>query len=158
MGAFTILEIVISLAIMSIIVAMVYSIYVTISEQLYQYSAETELINEHNRAHASLKRDLYNATKISSVGEETIQIVKPLDTVLYKIFNKELIRINSNASDTLKTKVNSIRVQTDQDELGVSFKSILLAYELLGQPLESRYYKNYGVAEDINMIFFKDGN
>lgn len=157
MNAFTILEIVISLAIMSILLAMVYSIYVTVTEQLHVYNTETEKVNAHNLAQAMLKRDVYNAVRLDEEGG-VVQLIQPKDTVKYVLMDQKLIRSTSSQIDTLQAIVTRLRVDKVQSAIGSSAKSLLVDYQLLGHDLQSRYYKDYGVAEDINNLFFSHGN
>ena len=79
---FTILEVVISLALMSIIIAMAYSLYAMLSKQLYVYSDETELVNNYNQLHSLLVRDVHNSNKLVTI-EEGVYLLSSNDTIKY---------------------------------------------------------------------------
>jgi len=155
--AFTILEVVISLALMSIIIAMVYSLYVMLSKQLYVYSDETELVNNYNQLHTLLSRDIHNSNKL--VGNtEAIYLLSSQGSIQYKKVADKLIRSSSGSIDSFMVKVSEFNVVKEDMLLGNNIKCIQVTYDLFGEQIEAVYFKNYGVSDAINKMFFDNGN
>jgi len=155
--AFTILEVVISLALMSIIIAMVYSLYAMLSKQLYVCSDETELVNNYNQLHTLLSRDIHNSNKL--VGSaEAIYLLSSQDSIQYKKVADKLIRSSLGSIDTFMVKVPEFNVVKEDMLLGSKIKRIQVTYDLFGEQIEAVYFKNYGVSDAINKTFFDNGN
>lgn len=155
--AFTILEIVISLAIMSIIVAMVYVIYSLLSKQLYEYKSETELVNNYSQLDVALKRDIYSSKKLSYIDGE-LHLSNDSKTIRYKESNNKLIRKSSSVVDTFLVHVEEFKIYEEDFLLGNNRKRIAVRYKLFDQELEAVYFKDFGVADHINKTFFANGN
>lgn len=156
--AFTILEIVISLAIMSIIVALVYVIYSLMSKQLFEYRSETELVNDYNQLDVVLKRDLYSANEIAYVDGVLHLSNNETKTIRYKENNNQLIRMSSSVIDTFSVHIEGFKVYEEDFLLGNNRKRVAIRYKLFEQELEAVYFKDFGVADHINKAFLADGN
>lgn len=155
--AFTILEVVISLALMSIIIAMVYSLYAMLSKQLFIYSVETEIVNDYNQLHTLLERDVHNSTKLIVVDED-VYLLSSTDSIHYYKEENSLIRTNNKMIDTFLVKVNRFTTVNEDELLGNTIKRIELTYDLFGEQIEAVYFKDYGVSDAINKTFFDNGN
>ncbi|NQY30191.1 MAG: prepilin-type N-terminal cleavage/methylation domain-containing protein [Flavobacteriaceae bacterium] len=155
--AFTILEVVISLALMSIIISMVYSLYAMLSKQLYVYSDETELVNNYNQLHSLLVRDVHNSNKLVVI-EEGVYLLSSNDTIKYYSYDDSLIRMRGQMIDTFLVKVPQFNAVKENMLLGNRIKRIEVTYDLFGVQLEAVYFKDYGVSDSINNTFFANGN
>jgi len=155
--AFTILEVVISLALMSIIIAMVYSLYAMLSKQLYVYSDETELVNNYNQLHTLFARDVHNSTKLLTANE-AIYLLSNSDSIRYEKNANRLIRTSSGSIDTFMVKVPEFNFVKEDLLLGNNIKRIQITYDLFGEQIEAVYFKDYGVSDTINKTFFENGN
>ncbi len=155
--AFTILEIVISLAIMSIIIAIVYSIYVMMAEQLFGYSRTTDQINDYNQTHYMIKSDLFYSNQLLKL-QDGLRLITSKDTVDYHLIDSKLVRATSKVVDTFSVPIQSFKLETEQEGITQKTKAVFVNYELLGVPIEAVYFKNYGISEDINTLFFANGN
>ncbi len=155
--AFTILEIVISLAIMSIIIAMVYTIYTLMSAQLFEYSDQTEQVNAYNQINVTFKRDLHNAIKIKEINNQ-VYLLSGKDTVQYEIFENKLVRSTQTMVDTFRVKVSKFKKMNEDELLGNKIQRFETSYELFDQTIDALYFKNFGVTNHINKTFFEHGN
>jgi len=155
--AFTILEVVISLALMSIIIAMVYSLYAMLSKQIYVYSAEKELVNNYNELHSLITRDVHNSNKLVIVEEE-VHFLSSSDTVKYYTYDNSLIRERRQMRDTFLVKVPKFNALKEDVLLGNRMKRIAVTYDMFGVQIEALYFKDYGVSDIINNTFFANGN
>ncbi|PHS07176.1 MAG: hypothetical protein COA88_09275 [Kordia sp.] len=155
--AFTILEVVISLALMSIIIAMAYSLYSMLSKQLYVYSDETELVNNYNQLHSLLVRDVHNSNKLIAI-EEQVYLLSSNDTIKYYTYDNSLIRVRGEMIDTFLVKVPQFNAVKEDMLLGNRIKRIEVTYDLFSMQLKAVYFKDYGVSDNINNTFFANGN
>jgi len=155
--AFTILEVVISLALMSIIIAMVYSLYAMLSKQLYEYSDETELGNNYNQLHSLLARDVHNSNKLVAINEG-VYLLSSNDTIQYYTHNDNLIRVKNQKVDTFLVKVPKFNAVKENILLGNRIKQVEATYDLFGEQIEAIYFKDYGVSAIINNTFFANEN
>lgn len=155
--AFTILEVVISMAIMSIIIAMVYVIYSLMSKQLYDYSEQTETLNNYSQLHSLLKRDIHNSNQLINTNE-ALYLLSNRDSIEYKNYNRNLIRSTSKTIDTLFVQVDVFKVSEEAILLGDKVKRVEVQYDLFGEKFEAVYFKDYGVSDHINNTFFDNGN
>jgi len=155
--AFTILEVVISLALMSIIIAMVYSLYAMLSKQLYEYSDETELVNNYNQLHSLLARDVHNSNKLVAINEG-VYLLCSNDTIQYYTHNDNLIRVKNQKVDTFLVKVPKFNTVKENILLGNRIKQVEATYDLFGEQIEAIYFKDYGVSAIINNTFFANEN
>ena len=155
--AFTILEVVISLAIMSIIISMVYVIYVMLAEQLHNYTATTEAVNGYNHAHFVFKKDVFDSNKMESLPEG-VRLITAYDTITYHCDGAHLSRQTSKQIDTLAVPITKIAMQQDQINLTTKHQCLAVSYLLLDRAFDGVYYKDYGIADDINLIFATHGN
>lgn len=153
--AFTILEIVISLAIMSIIVAMTYGIYVFLSQQLYDYSSQTDGVNNYLELDVVLKRDLFKATQILE-DNETLYLFRNKDTIQYYKNEDYLVRATNKNRDTFLAKIIDFKILKEDVLLAKKIQRIHVKYDVLGVPITGLYFKNLGVASQINKHFFTE--
>jgi prepilin-type N-terminal cleavage/methylation domain-containing protein len=155
--AFTILEVVISLALMSIIIAMVYSLYAMLSKQLHVYNDETELVNNYNQLNSLLSRDVHNSNKLVS-NAQGLYLLSSKDTVNYYVNNDNLIRVKNQDIDTFQVIISNFKTVKEDVLLGNNIQRIEATYDLFGEQIDAIYFKDYGVSDNINDIFFTDGN
>ena len=155
--AFTILEVVISIAIMSIIIAMVYTIYTLMSKQLFEYSDQTEVVNSYNQINVAFNRDLHNASKLVNVNKK-IYLLSNRDTLQYELLENKLVRSSNKSVDTFQVKVSKFKLVEEDELLGNRIKRIQIDYEFFEQKIEALYIKDFGVTNQINKTFFEYGN
>ncbi|WP_044397250.1 type II secretion system protein J [Lacinutrix sp. Hel_I_90] len=155
--AFTILEVVMSLAIMSIIIVMVYTIFTLLSKQLYAYSHLTEEINNYNQLDTALKRDLHNANDIQ-FSNNVLLLISKGDSLKYTYTKNRLIRGSLTSIDTFSVAIKAFDFKKENQLLERGIKQVTLTYNFLEQDLKAVYFKDVGVANQINKRFFKHGN
>ena len=112
--AFTILEMLINIAIMSIIVGMVYYIYTSFSKQVSFYQSDVEEKNSVSNFCLQIKTDFFKADKI--IGNKNSFEVIMYDTsktVNYEVENDFLYRIQNQIIDSLR--INKINVSSKEN-------------------------------------------
>lgn len=155
--AFTILEVVISLAIMSIIIAMVYVIFTLLSKQLYQYSDQTEQVNNYNQLHTVLTRDMHNANSIRFI-DNTLLLLVNNDSLKYTYSNQRLMRTYLESNDTFLIPIKTFKMTEEATVLQNKKKVLEVTYSVFNQDILAVYFKDLGVSNQINKLFFENGN
>ena len=155
--AFTILEVVISLAIMSIIIAMVYVIFTLLSKQLYQYSDQTEQVNNYNQLHTVLTRDMHNANSIMFV-DNTLLLMVNNDSLKYTHTNQRLIRTFLKSNDTFLIPIKNFKMTEGATVFQNKTKALNVTYSVFEQDILAVYFKDFGTSNQVNKMFFENGN
>ena len=150
--AFTILEIVITLAIMSIIVAITYSIYTMLSGHLIGFSKNTEATNSYNELDTRLQYDFYNASTFEYTNESLL-LTGSNDSIMYAYNEDFLIRKSRQRLDTFNIKITEFKPISKKVTKETGQKGIVVTYDLLGVPITATYFKNFGSVEPINTFF-----
>ena len=150
--AFTILEIVIALAIMSIIVAITYSIYTMLSGNLIGFSKNTEATNSYNELDTRLQYDFFNA-KAFEYKNESLLLTGSNDSVIYIFNENQFIRKSRQRLDTFNIKITEFKPISKKVTKEKGHKGIVVTYDLLGVPITATYFKNFGCVETINTFF-----
>ena len=144
--AFTILEMIINLALMSIIVSLVYVVYGYFSQNMKEYTimtSENFLMASFN---TRLKEDFYQADKIFSIGEKKITVIFYDEvSVAYRQEGQYLYRESDNSLDSIRSNGMTFtllnpEVSTPSSKL---VKNVRIDAELYGKEVPLFAYKNY---------------
>jgi len=144
--AFTLLEMIINLTLMSIIVSMIYVVYAYFSKNVYEYSKTSSENFAVQSFYAQLKEDFFYSDKIISENGKDFTVVFYNDEFIqYKVHKNYLFRKAKRSKDSIKTKSVQLDFLENEDPnkeehliTGIKIKSILYKKET---PL--RVYKNY---------------
>lgn len=142
---------------MGIIISMVYTIYSLLSKQLYSYNSETNIVLSYSQFDLALKKDIYIARDLKFEDHKLI-LLKEEDTIIYEIIDSKLIRKTPNLSDTLSIPVSDFKLIEYNTSKIYNLKKITINYTLLGEKLDAVYFKDQGVASQINKQIFINGN
>lgn len=133
--AFTILEMLMSLGVMSLIVSFVYFLYVSFSGQVQDYFKTTTTTEEVYGFYTQFRKEVYLATSIKSVKNK-LQLVNYDEKVVeYYFDSKFLIRKQQNQTDSLRLvdfdwKYLSNRNSKEQLVNNIVFKTLLYGKEI----------------------------
>ncbi len=150
--AFTVLEMLINMVIMSIIVTMVYYLYTSFSQQVYSYQNATDEGRVLQSWYGQLKKDCYLANKIIETPDGVLEFhFYDNHMVHYKYENQRLLRLQ--ATDTLDMKALKLDTETFEHVLTneqLVYK-IAVATELFGETIDIAVAKKY--APNLTMQF-----
>ncbi len=143
--AFTILEMIINLALMSIIVGMVYLVYGYFSKSLSQYSIMSTENFDLELFYSQLEEDFYIADKIVLIDEKKIEIIfYNEEYVNYSWEGKFLYRVNKQKKDSIKVldfKATSLNPIDPAKKTLI--KNIMVQALLYDKEAPLYLYKNY---------------
>ena len=141
--AFTILEMLINLTIMSIILGLIYFAYASFVKQLVNYRVSIDQQNKLTRNYVQLRTDFFNAERIvkSFKGFKTI----PYNTkeIEYKITDKYLIRKQIETLDTLAVKKINITTEFNDMTREDLITKMIIETTLFEEPIEFVVTKEY---------------
>jgi competence protein ComGF len=146
--AFTILEALISLMLISIIIALSYSLINLIGQQLSLYEKENTQVLEYNLFNTTLKYDIETSTDFDMLNTEQLVLsYYNKQPTTYTFTNKAILREHTVATDTFKIQTNEVTFINQPN----SKNSILnINLTLLKDIIHANYIVNKEVSELIN--------
>lgn len=141
--AFTILEMLINLTIMSIIMGLIYFAYSSFVQQVINYQKSIDEQNELTRIYVQLKTDFYKADKVIKTFKGFQTVPYNNKRIEYRITDKYLIRNQLGMLDTLdiqKVSVISYTNEISSEDLVTKIEVRTLLFE---EPLLFTLVKEY---------------
>ena len=141
--AFTILEMLINLVIMSLLIGLVYFAYASFAKQVTNYKDIIEEQNTVHRLHTQLKIDFFTSEKVIKTING-FRVVNYDDTTIeYVVETKNLTRKQNQVSDSITIK--DIEIQYEQKIFSNEewIKEISIETILFNEILTFSVYKNY---------------
>jgi hypothetical protein len=160
MQAFTMMDILTGMVVMSIVIAMVFYVMSATNGQVLAYGNVRVRLNEYQLMKADLKRQTERALKIESIpnGFRLILEAGPLD---YIEENSLLLRKSEKSIDTLLYNLESLRLLPVAGEANLVkneklVSGIILKVNLDQQILCCYLFKDYGLTEPINQSLYRE--
>ncbi len=141
--AFTILEMLINLTIMSIIMGLIYFAYSSFVQQVINYQSSIEQQNKLSRTYVQLKADFYNADRIVRNNKDFAILKYNTKEIRYKVTGTYLIRNQAGMLDTLQ--IDDIHMESNlnlitKEEL---ITKMVVKTMLFEEPIEFMVIKEY---------------
>ena len=152
-SAYTILEIIISMVIMSIIIGMTYTIFVMLIRRLDNYDTYTTSTNDYLSLDNTIKRDIYLAKNMYNL-ENSLSFFYENDTVNYVLKNDKIIRYKRGIPNHFNVTIKSMTCNSSSSLIREKRRTIHIEYQLFNQTFKAIYFKDFGAAQHINTIFF----
>jgi competence protein ComGF len=156
MKAFTMIDIMTGMVVISLIIGMVFYLLTAANKQQYTYQKTRIELNEYLLMHADIQREVDKCRSISPIpygfvleGERRIQYTKE---------GGLLIRRTESSEDTLHKNIISIDFITVGESISAEplIEQIVIKTKLQEQELNAKFFKNYGVAEPINYALLNE--
>jgi len=142
--AFTILEMLVNLTIMSIIMGMIYFAYSSFVQQVIGYQKSVQEQNELTSSCVQLKMDFYTAEKVVKNDKKfTVVFYDVSKKVSYNFTDKYLIRKQLNMLDTLAVEELKVEVQKNEITNEDLVKTLRVKTRLFDEPMEFVIHKTY---------------
>ncbi|MES2812053.1 MAG: hypothetical protein V4670_06245 [Bacteroidota bacterium] len=110
--AFSIVEAIVSMAIMAIILGIVFFIFSIITERMLDYKNQNQLVNDLNRLTYSLNKDIFDNEKMQVLDDEIIFNGYSGELVKYNFTDDYILRNKETFIDTFKIKLNQTRIDS----------------------------------------------
>lgn len=149
--AFTILEMLINLTLMSIIMGLIYFAYSSFVQQVINYQTAIHEENSLNQIYVQLKTDVFEAEKI--VGSNTSFKTIPYNgkEIHYKNSGGFLIRKQAQVLDTLLIRAVNVVTRTNKITKEELITEIKVETSLYNEPIAFKVFKEY--APNIKLQF-----
>ncbi|GAA3591004.1 hypothetical protein Q4Q39_15745 [Flavivirga amylovorans] len=153
--SFTILEALISLALMGIIITLSYTVFNLVEKQMALFQNENRSVLQYNLFNIAIKNDIYNAENFTHDDDQLLLEHYDGSTISYQVLKNLILRHHSIKTDTFKLNVSSHEFsQSDISKpLNKTFK---ISIEVLGELINTNYYLKKNTASTINSIYFNE--
>lgn len=145
--AFTIFEVTVVLGIMGVLIGLIATSVNRFNEQLKMTSDLNQELNEWFAFRSNLWSELYACDSIQSVEKELV-LYSNKRIIKYKLEDEGVMRSNGTEWQTTKSKAESIRLETENDETTVIFD-----FKWKGELMTLSYYFEPDVKNKINDYF-----
>ncbi len=135
LSAFTIMETVITLVVSSIIIGVVYQVYLIVSLQFRSYQNDQRIVLEYSQLNTLFTRDFTTCQKILEVNNQEIHLKFPGKDIRYHFLKGQVIR-EGVYKDTFALNVKDVDWNSWSKENPLKIESITIQTELLGRDLE----------------------
>lgn len=148
--AYTLFEIIISMVIMSVISLIVFVLFSSFLRQLHFYNDTSSEISNYAFLKNNLKREFYQAQKISSNTINTITFeMDNNQNISYSFSKNHIIKKINKTIDTLTVKLSDFNIETNQNEQVTALKLDCLLFE---EPISTIFYKKHSNSININAL------
>ena len=138
--SFTLIEMVVALALSAIVVGIVYLIYTIVGGQFKQQKEQNKLVYDHYLLHSLLTHDLDNSESIHMNSPGMIQLQMTDQRIAYAFDEGFITRQTALASDTFLISMHSVDVKKIDHQL---ISSLYLETTFMGESMRFFYKKNY---------------
>lgn len=140
--AFTILEMLMSIGIITLIISMLYFVYVSFSSQVSEYYKESRSVNDTYNFYSQLRLDAYQANTIFKEGDNIVFEFYDNKKVFYFLDGTFLVRKQNNMNNKIYLKdyhVNEIK----SNHLKLLINEMEFKTQLMGRPFNFKVNKTY---------------
>jgi type II secretory pathway pseudopilin PulG len=146
-AAFTILEVVIVLSIMSVLITIIAVASNRFQEQLKQTSVIQESLNRFYALRSELWYELYTSDSIVVASDQT-HIYMPERIVSYKISDDTLYQFNQQTWQSMHVAMLGITTQNENEAQKITFQ-----FDWKDAPMELCYYSQNGLKQKMDDFF-----
>jgi prepilin-type N-terminal cleavage/methylation domain-containing protein len=146
--AFTIIELIMAMLISSVIIGIVYYVYIMFNHQFSNYREKANAIDEYLIFQKALQRDVESADAIKNPSANEIDCFTIADgrTVQYVFSNAFIVRSLQGAQDTFHIKNSGYEAEPVNDST-VLIKNLVLKMAVFDMPLRTTYTKIYSATQ-----------
>ncbi|WP_136464894.1 PilW family protein [Flagellimonas onchidii] len=149
--AFTIQELLVAMVISSLIIGMVYAIYVQLNKQLYTYGRHQEEMVSFNQFKHVLATDLFLGLAIEKETENRLTIRFRQGEHGYLFLEDKVIRNREGAlQDTFDLGISGFELKANESYMGIA-----LTTKMDGEPITIYEAKEIPIADRINSMYTK---
>ncbi|WAC02710.1 hypothetical protein N7U66_03300 [Lacinutrix neustonica] len=142
------MELVIGLAISSIVISMVYIIYTNISKQIVEYSKQQSELMEYNQFQNIWSADIRLCNELMPVDPKRVKLLMAQEDIQYFFANGHVIR-QGKTRDTFNINVKELELNA-KESIDEHYQVIRLKTTLLGQDIIVFEEKKITLAKRLN--------
>ncbi len=151
--AFSIIEAIVSMAIMAIILGIVFFVFSIVTEQMLDYKNQNQLVNDLNRLTYSLNKDIFDNEKMNVSDEEIVFNGYSGELVKYNFVDDYILRSKETFIDTFKVALKQIRIDSvKSNSQRKVFLKLNLSVEANEREMDLNFYKQVYANELLQSI------
>lgn len=141
-AAFSIVEVVVSMAIMAIILSLVFFIFSIVTERMLDFKNQNQLVNDLNRLTYSINKDIFDNAKMQTTENQMIFNGYKGEYIQYDFTKEYILRNRETFTDTFKISFQNIRVDSvKNDSQRKQFLKVSLNVTANERDLNLHFYK-----------------
>lgn len=149
--AFTLLELLVAMAITGIVISISGIVYNMLGRQFHSFHEANERISSAFALHSRLSSDFINASLIELNEEGMLVRQANKEPVQYRFTDKAIMRIDQYRTDTFRVGAEEVKFYSREEvkEEGL-VDELHFSATVLEQPETFRFIKQYGITEELN--------
>lgn len=141
-GAFSIMEAIVGMAITAIIMGIIFVIFSIMSEQMLDFKNQNEFTADMNRLTYSINKDIFENEKMSVLEEGIVFNGYSGNTVSYLVQEEYFLRMNEIFTDTFHININGITLDSVKSNSGkIIFRKLKLNLKVNEEDIDLKFYK-----------------
>lgn len=141
-SAFSIVEVLVSMAITAIIIGVIFVIFSIVSEQLINFKEQNQYISDYNRFSYVINKDIFESEEMSETENGLIFKKYSGDVVVFEKQEKYLLRKAQTFVDTFQFEVSAIYFDTISNaSKSKIFQRLNVAMQVDKNEQKMRFYK-----------------
>lgn len=148
-ASFTIIELVMALLISSVVITIVYYVYLLFNNQFAGYQLKGAAMDEYFMLQKALQRDMEQADAVEAPSEHEIVCKTTVNgqTVTYNFINNEVVvRINANKADSFRIKNNGYQWEPVSESIFL-VKKLVLKVSIADVSFNAIFNKQYSALQ-----------
>lgn len=151
--AFSIMEVIVGMAITAIIMGIIFVIFSIVSERMMDYKNQNQLVNDLNRLTYSINKDIFETEKMNIVESEVIFNGYSGEIVKYYFQEDYILRNATSFIDTFRIKLKGIVIDSvKSDSQKLVFRKLKLNVEVNEKEMDLNFYKRIYANELLQTI------
>jgi len=141
-SAFSIVEVLVSMAITGIIIGIIFTVFTIVSEQLLNFKEQNQYISDYNRFSYVVNKDIFESEEMHSTEEGFTFRKYSGDVVAFEIQENFLLRKAQTFVDTFQFEVNAIYFDTLKNaSKNKVFQRVNITLQVNKNEQQLRFYK-----------------
>jgi type II secretory pathway pseudopilin PulG len=141
-SAFSIVEVLVSMAITGIIIGIVFTVFTIVSEQLLNFKEQNQYISDYNRFSYAVNKDIFDSEEMISTENGLIFKKYNGDEVVFEKQDSIFLRKAQTFVDTFQFKVSVLHLDTlRNNSRSKIFQRVSVTMEVNKMEQQLRFYK-----------------
>lgn len=141
-SAFSIVEVLVSMAITGIIIGIIFTVFTIVSEQLLNFKEQNQYISDYNRFSYAVNKDIFESEEMISTENGFIFKKYSGDEVVFEKQDSVFLRKAQTFVDTFQFEVNEMRFDTlRNNSKNKVFQRVSVTMQVNKVEQQLRFYK-----------------
>jgi type II secretory pathway pseudopilin PulG len=152
-ASFTIIEMIMALLISSVVIGIVYYVYLLLNHQLAGYQSRASVMSEYILFQKALRTDMDWASAIDNPAPNEVQLHRSDgQAVHYNFYQQCIVRSMADNRDSFRLPNKGCQVIPVSDSIGLVQK-LVLDITVAGMPMQPVFTKQYSACELLQPVY-----